>query len=114
MSAHETSVDPRSFAPFDPEIQQCPYDHSRAMHNEAAVLRLDGERFGRPGEDVYCVSRFDDVLAVLRNPTTFSSRFGTPAAKVSPELLARLREVDAQGWPNFSSLERLDLRVTYR
>ena len=104
MSAHETAVDPRSFAPFDPEIQQCPYDHYRAMRKEAPVLRLDGERFGRPGEDVFCVSRLDDVLAVLRDPTSFSSRFGTPAAKVSPELLARLREVDAQGWPNVSTM----------
>ncbi len=98
------TVDLMSFRPLDPDIQQCPFDYHRAMRAEAPLLRIDGGLIGRPGEDVYCVSRHEDVLAVLRDPRTFSSRFGTPAAKVSASLAARLREVDADGWPNVSTM----------
>jgi cytochrome P450 len=74
------------------------------MRDRSPVLELDGAAFGRPGERVFAVSRHEDVKAILRDPATFSSRFGTPAAKPSPELTARLREVYAQGWPNVSTM----------
>jgi cytochrome P450 len=97
-------VDLDSFDPAVPEIQQCPYPHYRAMRDERPVLRIDGARVGRPGENVFLVSRHDDAVAVLRDWATFSSRFGTPAAKVSRELVERLKEVDRDGWPNVSTM----------
>lgn len=99
-----TAVDLRAYDPMSPEVQQCPYEHYRAMREQRPVLRIDGDLIGRPGESVYCVSSFDDVLTVLRDWHTYSSRFGTPAVKPSPELLARLKAIDKEGWPNLSTM----------
>lgn len=97
-------IDLTDFDPSVPTVQQCPYDHYRAMRNEQPVLRVDGAKVGRPGTDVYLVSRHADVVAVLRDWETFSSRFGAPSADVTPELAARLREVNKDGWPNVSTM----------
>ncbi len=93
-----------AFDATDDAVVQCPYPHYREMRDEAPVLELDGAQFGRSGERMFAVSRHEDVKRILHDPTTFSSRFGTPAAKPSPELLARLKEVIANGWPNVSTM----------
>ena len=93
-----------TFDAADDAVVQCPYPHYREMREDAPVLELDGAQFGRPGERVFAVSRHEDVKRILHEPGTFSSRFGTPAAKPSPELLARLKEVTAAGWPNVSTM----------
>ncbi len=93
-----------TFDATDDAVVQCPYATYREMRNEAPVLELDGAQFGRPGERIFAVSRHEDVKRILHEPAMFSSRFGTPAAKPSPELLARLREVIAQGWPNVPTM----------
>jgi hypothetical protein len=59
---------------------------------------------GRPGERIFAVSRHADVKRILHEPATFSSRFGSPAAKPAPELLARLKAVTAEGWPNVPTM----------
>ena len=73
----------------DDAVVQCPYPHYRAMRDEAPVLELDGTPFGRAGERLFAVSRHEDVKRILHDPTTFSSRFGSPAAKPTGELLER-------------------------
>lgn len=93
-----------SFDAGDDAVVQCPYPHYRAMRDEAPVLELDGAQFGRPGSTVFAVSRHDDVKRILHDTTTFSSRFGSPAALANPELRARLKEVVAEGWPNVSTM----------
>lgn len=95
---------PVTFDASDDAVVQCPYPHYRDMRDHAPVLELDGEAFGRPGDRVFAVSRHEDVKRILHDPMTFSSRFGTPAARPSPELLARLRDVTASGWPNVSTM----------
>lgn len=92
------------FDPADEAVQQCPYPHYERLRTEAPVHLVPGDALGRPGEDVYVVSRHADIVAVLRDWGTFSSRFGSPAALPSPQLLARLKEVDAHGWPNLSTM----------
>jgi cytochrome P450 len=99
MTDQEVDFDPR-----DPAVQQCPYPHYAAMRDDSPVLELDGAVLGRPGERIFAVSRHEDVTRVAVDWRTFSSGFGTPAAKPSKELLARLREVDADGWPNLSTM----------
>lgn len=93
-----------TFDANDDAVVQCPYPHYRAMRDEAPVLELDGADFGRPGERIFAISRHEDVKRVLHDPATFSSRFGSPAALPGKELLARLREVTAEGWPNVSTM----------
>ena len=93
-----------TFDATDDSVVQCPYPHYREMRDQSPVLELDGAPFGRPGEQIYAVSRYEDVKRILHEPGTFSSRFGTPAAKPSPELVERLREVIAEGWPNVPTM----------
>jgi cytochrome P450 len=93
-----------TFDATDDAVVQCPYPHYREMRDKAPVLELEGAAFGRPGERIFAVSRHEDVKRILHEPKTFSSRFGTPAAKPSPELVERLKEVIAEGWPNVSTM----------
>ncbi len=102
-----------TFDATDDAVVQCPYPHYRAMRDDAPVLELDGAAFGRPGERIFAISRHADVKRILHEPATFSSRFGSPAAKPSPELLARLKEVIAEGWPNVPTMLTEDPPVAH-
>ena len=73
-------TDSITFDATDDSVVQCPYPHYREMREHAPVLELDGAPFGRPGERIFAVSRHSDVKRILHDPTTFSSRFGSPAA----------------------------------
>ena len=98
------SVDLDRFDPFSDEVQQCPFEHYAAMRAERPVMRVAGEVIGRPGEDVYCVSRYDDVAGVLLDWRTFSSRFGTPGQKPPPHMRDELREIASHGWRGVSTM----------
>jgi len=93
-----------TFDATDDAVVQCPYPHYREMRDHEPVLEFDGTPFGRPGERIYAVSRHEDVKRILHEPATFSSRFGSPAAKPSLELVERLKAVITQGWPNVSTM----------
>jgi cytochrome P450 len=93
-----------TFDATDDAVIQCPYPHYREMRERAPVLELDGTPFGRPGERIFAVSRHADVKRILHDPITFSSKFGSPAAKPSPDLSARLKSVIAEGWPNVPTM----------
>lgn len=99
-----TANDAVEFDATDDSVQQCPFPHYAEMRESAPVLELDGAPFGRPNERIFAISRHEDVHTVLHDWRTYSSRFGTPAAKPSAELLARLKEVDTDGWPNLSTM----------
>jgi cytochrome P450 len=92
------------FDASDDAVMQCPYPHYRAMRDGAPVLELDGAPFGRTDERIFAVSRHEDVKRILHDPAAFSSRFGSPAAKPTGELLERLKAVVANGWPNVSTM----------
>lgn len=93
-----------TFDATDDAVVQCPYEHYRAMRDQAPVLELDGAMLGRSGERVFAVSRHEDVKRILHDPATFSSEFGSSSATASPELRARLKEVYSNGWPNVSTM----------
>jgi cytochrome P450 len=98
------AVDLDNFEPQSDTVQQYPYDHYAAMRAERPVMRLDGEAVGRPGDVVYCVSRHADVLSVLLDSETFSSRFGSPGFLPDPELRRKLKQIIAQGWPHLDTM----------
>jgi cytochrome P450 len=99
-----SATDAVTFDATDDEVVQCPYPHYRTMRDEAPVLELDGSLLGRGDEQVFAVSRHEDVKRILHDTTTFSSEFGGSGAKASPELRARLKEVYADAWPNVSTM----------
>jgi cytochrome P450 len=55
------------FDPFSPTWRDDPYPKYRELRDQAPVYRV-------PDQDIWCVSRYDDVAHVLKHPEQFSSR----------------------------------------
>lgn len=55
-----------AFEPFDPALRADPYTAYRRLREEAPVHYA-------PGAEVWCVSRYEDVMHVLKEHETFSS-----------------------------------------
>jgi cytochrome P450 len=87
--------------PFSAAFQQDPFPFYDAMRDASPAYRF-------PRSDLYFVTRYATVSAVLRDPTTFSSRFGTPAERPKPHLAAELKAIADQGWPRVSTLLTAD------
>lgn len=58
-----TSID---YEPASPAVTQDPYPYYEAMRRESPVYRI-------PSSGFYAVSRYDDVMRVLKDPEVFSS-----------------------------------------
>ena len=79
-----------AFDPLDPTQRSDPFPVYAEARREAPV-------FYAPAFDLWVVTRYDDVLAMLKDHEAFSSR---NALRSSPrEPLPEVREVLAQGWP---------------
>ena len=90
-------VDGVRFDPLDPAQTDNPYPWMEVARREAPVFYL-------PEKDVYCVTRYDDVLAVMRDDETFSAANAvTPIAMRGP-----LAEIFPNGHPIQHSLLRKD------
>ena len=86
---------------FDPrrdEVMQCPFPHYAQLREQEPVHRLDGERVGRPGRDVYAISTYELVSQVLSDWRTFSSKVGSPGALPPAHLVPKLREIAQAGY----------------
>ncbi|CAB4870697.1 unannotated protein [freshwater metagenome] len=78
-----------------PEVLSCPYDYYRRVRDEAPVHQTP--------MGFWLVSRYDDVMSVVRDAERFSSNFNTSFAGgtgPSPELSAIL----ADGYPSANTL----------
>jgi len=89
------------FNPFDAETLQCPYPHYARMRADAPVLHL--EELG-----LYLVTRHDLVLSILRDPATFSSKFGRPTMPLSGDDARRLDAAIAEGYPRTPTMLTAD------
>ena len=95
------TVDINTFNPFDPETLQCPYPHYAAMRSEDPVHFI-------PGIGVYMVAKHDLVMQVLRDPNTFSSKFGGTGMPMDPSTRERFAEVYAEGYPRVPTMLTAD------
>src|SRR3954467_11868601 len=68
----------RRFDPLDPVQAGDPYPWLRAA-------QLDQPVFYLPERDVWCVTRYADVMEVLRDTTTYSSRKVIRFVQLGPE-----------------------------
>jgi cytochrome P450 len=87
----------RSFDPLDPEQAGNPFPWLRAAQTEAPVFLLEDL-------DLWCVTRYDDVLAVIRDTETFSSRNVIRITQLSPDVADEFPD----GYPNNNGLASLD------
>jgi cytochrome P450 len=88
-----------AFDPLDPAQREDPFPLLELARRERPV-------FHAPEFDLWVVTRYDDVLAVLRDHRTFSS---AGALRSSPEPYPpEVREVLAEGWPEMPYIIELD------
>ena len=90
-STDDTTVDLDDFGLFDPAVQQCPHAFYAQMQKEAPVYPA-----ASPGGTLHLVTRYDDVLEVVRDIDTFSSKFDTAGQSGNAELVQRMRELYEQ------------------
>ncbi len=85
-------VELAEFGLFDPSAQQCPHAYYAEMRASAPVFAA-----GAGGPPLYLITRYDDVLEVVRDHETFSSRFDV-GGRGNSELARRTRELyEAEG-----------------
>lgn len=102
-----SAIDLSTYDPMDRTIQQCPFDHY-------AALRSHGPVFHDAQTAMFFVARYDIVSRVLRDTETFSSRGSNAKTLGSPEVMARVAEILAEGWPNADTLLNIDPPVHTR
>lgn len=94
-SSADRSIDLQDFGLFDEQVQQCPHAYYRAMRSDRPVFPVkDGE--------VHLVTRYEDILAAVKDPETFSSRI--PGNRVTTALgtgdgARAVEKVLAEGYP---------------
>ena len=54
------------YNPFLPEVRENPYPYYADLRQHAPVYQV-------PGTEFWAVSRYDDVLSILKTPQVFSS-----------------------------------------
>jgi len=110
------AVDLDQFRPQTEAIQQNPFEYYAAMRTERPVMRLAGAEVGRPGQEVFCVSRHEDVLDVLLDHETYSSRFGSTGSIPDAALQQKLDVISAEGWPHVDTMLTQDppIHTRYR
>ena len=85
-------VDLDAFGLFDPEVQQCPHAYYAEMRRSSPVFEA-----AAGGAGLFLITRHEDVLDVVRDPQTFSSRFDV-GGRSNSELARRTRELyEAEG-----------------
>ncbi len=77
-----------------PEVLECPYDYYRRVREEAPVHQTP--------LGFYVVSRYDDVLAVVRDTERFSSDMRN--SFVSGPASDELKAIQAEGYPSVNTL----------
>ena len=86
-AASAGTVDLRDFGLFDPAIQQCPHAYYATMREEAPVFET-----ALGDAPLYLITRYEDIVEVVRDTDTFSSEFDT-SGYISSELAERLADL---------------------
>ena len=85
----EESVSLEGFKLLDPAVQQCPHLYYEKMREEHPVYSTEVA-----GVPIVLVTRYDDVLEIIKDTDTFSSESGGSAAMpVNAELADRIRKL---------------------
>ena len=84
------------FTPFDPAFAEDPYPAFTALREQSPVYHVD--KLG------WLVSRYDDVVAVCRDPGLWSSRSGPSSVPDSD----RIKEIRQTGYPKVDTLLTCD------
>lgn len=94
-------IDLSAYNPMDREVQQCPFDHYRA-------LRDHGPLFFHEATGMYFAARLDVVNEILRDTDTFSSRMASAGTMGESEIMKQVAEIMAEGWPRRDTMLTID------
>ena len=89
------------FNPFSDTVQQCPHLYYRAMQEQTPVFHVQGT-------DLYMVTRHEMITPILRDTQTFSNRFGSAGEMPKGDVIERIKEVMATGWPQVPTMLTVD------
>jgi len=89
------------FNPFSEAVQQCPHLYYRAMQEQAPVFAVQGT-------DLFMVTKHEMVTPILRDTVTFSNRFGSAGEMPKGDVVDRIKEVLATGWPQVPTMLTID------
>ncbi len=96
------SSDLAEFNPFDSDTLQCPFPHYAKMREDEPVLFIESM-------NLYLVTRYDLVLSMLRDSSTYSSKFGGASMPLNDEDRAQLADVMAEGYPRVPTMLTADM-----
>jgi cytochrome P450 len=110
--AHETNVDRcplHELRPLQPEFLTRPALLNRRLRDEAPV-------FQDPESGIYFISRYDDVVAMLKDHATFSSVMNGKSTRAIDSKDPEVRAIMADGYPNVPTMLTQDppLQRRYR
>jgi cytochrome P450 len=88
---NDQDVDLEDFGLFDPAVQQCPHAYYAKMREDAPVFEA-----AAPGTSLHLVTRHADVLEVILDTKTFSSRFDTGGMLPDSDYARRIKELYEQ------------------
>ena len=80
-------VDLADFGLFDPAVQQCPHAYYAKMRESSPVFEASAG-----GASLFLITSYNDVLEVVRDPETFSSKFDV-GGRSNSELARRTKEL---------------------
>jgi len=103
----ETDIDLRNYNPMDREVQQCPFEHYRA-------LRDHGPIFHHEQTGMYFASRHDVVIEILRDTETFSSNIASAGTVGEPEVMEQVAEIMREGVGRAETMLTIDPPVQTR
>jgi len=86
---------------MDPEVQSCPYEHYRELHEHLPVHRM-------PETGFYLVTKYDDLRGVLADHESFSNRAGFATGLQAERVDAYQRTLRERGWGHVATLQRTD------
>lgn len=72
---------------FEPGAQEYWFDAYRILHRDAPVHRIAGEG-EHPGTDAFIISRYEDIVRIVKDPETFPFRHEQGAGNLERELIA--------------------------
>ncbi|WP_419842709.1 cytochrome P450 [Candidatus Poriferisodalis sp.] len=98
------SVELADFGLFDPAIQQCPHAYYAKMQHEAPVFET-----AMGDAPLYLITRYEDIVEVVRDTDTFSSEFDT-SGYISSELAERMAQLyrSEGGYPRVRTMLTAD------
>jgi cytochrome P450 len=96
-----TDVSLEHFNPFSDAVQQCPHPYYREMQRQTPAFRVEGT-------DLYLITRHELITPILRDTATFSNKFGSAGDMPSGEVVERIKDIIATGWPQIPTMLTVD------